>query len=236
MTGDSIECYNCGRQNPGWAQICRSCGVRLDPAHTASGASHGAFPTDQRSLTSMGAALATILFGILVAIFLTGIDPFDPTAVRETPSPSVEPNPSGSLDAEPVPSASVLPAPTATPPPGPPGSLAFGTGIDGNQQVVDPRDVFTPADQIAYSIAMPEPFGVETLGIQVIEILPDGTEQEVISPAENTLTVDPGTTVRGVVCCPATYLIGQLGPGQYAMRAYNGATLLAEGRFQLSEG
>jgi hypothetical protein len=42
--------------------------------------------------------------------------------------------------------------------------------------------------------------------------------------------------VRGVVCCPATYLIGQLGPGQYVMRAYNGDMLLAESPFQLSEG
>lgn len=235
MTGDSIECYNCGRQNPGWAQICRSCGVRLDPAHAGASRPTGAFPTDQRSLTAMGAALGTIVLGVLVALFLSGLDPFDPAAVAASPSPIVEPEPSSSLE-EPIASASALPEPTATPVPGPPGSLTFGTGLDGNQQVTGPKDVFGPADQVAYSLALPTPFGVGTIGIQVAELLPDGTEQEVIAAADNTLTVDPAATVRGVVCCPATYLIGQLGPGQYVMRAYNGDVLLAESPFQLSEG
>lgn len=235
MTGDSIDCYNCGRQNPSWAQICRSCGVRLDPTHTASASSRGAFPTDQRSLTSMGAALGTILFGILVAIFLTGIDPFDPTAVRETPPPSVEPNPSGSLEPEPIPSASV-PVATPTPVPGPPGTLSFGTGIDPNGQLAGATDVFGPQDTIAYTLAMPEPFGVSSVGIQVVQLQGDGSELEVIAAATNPLEVDPAATSRGVICCPATYLLNELGPGQYVMRAYNGETLIAEGRFQLSEG
>ena len=31
MTGDSVECFNCGRANPSWAQVCRSCGVPMRP-------------------------------------------------------------------------------------------------------------------------------------------------------------------------------------------------------------
>jgi hypothetical protein len=236
MTGDSIECYNCGRQNPAWAQICRSCGVRLDPKLSASGAPRGAFPTDQRSLTSIGAALATILLGVLVAIFLSGIDPFDPTAARESPTPSVEPEPSGSLLPEPIPSASVPVAPTPTPVAGPPGTLSFGTGIDPNGAITGPTDVFGPQDTIAYTLSMPQPFGVPSVGIQVVQLQGDGSELEVIAAATNPLEVDPAATARGVICCPATYLLNELGPGQYVMRAYNGETLIAEGRFQLSEG
>jgi hypothetical protein len=236
MTGDSIECYNCGRQNPGWAQICRSCGVRLDPTHAARSQPASAFPTDQRSLTSMAAALATIVLGIVVALFLSGLDPFDPAAVRESPTPTIEPEPSGSLDAEPIPSASLLPEPTPTATPGLPGSLSFGTGVDANGAISGATDVFGPADQVAYVLAMPTPFGVPTIGLQVVKLADDGTEQEVISAAENPLSVDPNSTARGVVCCPSTYLIGLFGPGQYSMRAYSGDTLIAEGRFQLSEG
>jgi hypothetical protein len=183
----------------------------------------------------MGAALGTILLGVLVALFLSGLDPFDPTAVAPSPSPTVEPQPSSSLE-EPIPSTSALPLPTATPVPGPPGSLTFGTGLDANGQITGAKDIFGPADQIAYSLEMPTPFGVGTVGIQVAKVQPDGTEQEVISAAENTLAVDPAATVRGVACCSATYLIGELGPGQFVMRAYNGDVLLAEAPFQLSEG
>lgn len=235
MTGDSIECYNCGRQNPGWAQICRSCGVRLDPTHAAQGRPTGPFPTDQRSLTAMGAALGTILLGVLVALFLSSLDPFDPTAVAASPSPIVEPEPSSSFE-EPIHSASALPLPTATPVPGPPGSLTFGTGIDPNGSVTGATDVFGPQDTIAYTLAMPQPFGVPSVGLQVVQIQGDGSELEVIAAATNPLDVDPAATARGVICCPATLLLNDLGPGQYVMRAYDGETLIAEGRFQLSEG
>ena len=50
--------------------------------------------------------------------------------------------------------------------PGPPGSLTFGTGLDANQEVTGPKDIFGPADQIAYSLALPTPFGVGTIGQQ----------------------------------------------------------------------
>lgn len=238
MTGDTIECFNCGRQNPEWAQICRSCGVRLDPALGSGGRPSGAFPTDQRSLVSMGAALGTIVLGVLLALFLSGLDPFDPAAARESPTAEPEPQPSASLEPEPIPSASMAVEPVASSPPsGPPGTLTFGTGLDANQQVIEPTDTYGPAEMFAYTIEVPEPFGVPRLGIQVVEIAADGSEQEVIAPADNGLDVDPAATIRGVICCEASYLIGQLGPGQYLMRAYADAeTVLAEGRFLLSEG
>ena len=29
MTDETVDCFNCGRANPAWAQVCRSCGVPL---------------------------------------------------------------------------------------------------------------------------------------------------------------------------------------------------------------
>jgi hypothetical protein len=229
MTGDSIECFNCGRQNPGWAQICRQCGVRLDPALAAGRRPGGLFPTDQRSLIALAAALGTIVLGVLLALFISGLDPFDPTAVRESPSPEVDPVQSGSFGAEPVPSGSALAEPAASEPVAEPpaGTIEFGTGLDANQGVTGATDVFAPSDNFAHSLSMPEPFGVSAV---------DGTEEEVIAAAENQLSVDPEATVRGAVCCQASELVSQLGPGQFILRAYIGETLIAEGQFQFSEG
>jgi hypothetical protein len=158
--------------------------------------------------------------------------------VRESPSPEVDPAESGSFGAEPLPSGSALAEPAASEPVAEPpaGTIEFGTGLDANQGVTGATDVFAPSDNFAHSLSMPEPFGVSAVGEQVVQILEDGTEQEVIAPAENQLSVDPEATVRGAVCCQASELLSQLGPGQFILRAYIGETLIAEGRFQLSEG
>ena len=60
MTGDSVECFNCGRANPSWAQVCRSCGVPMRPGGAGSKPPASRLPTDRDSLFSIGAALATI--------------------------------------------------------------------------------------------------------------------------------------------------------------------------------
>lgn len=236
MTGESIECFNCGRQNPGWAQICRSCGVRIDPSLARGGRPAGLFPTDQRSLVAMAAALGTIVLGILVALFLSGLDPFDPSVARASPTPDVEPSPSSSFEPEVVPSASVPLVASATPAAVPTGTITFGTGIDTNGAATGVTDTFAPNDFFAHSISVPEPFGVAEIGEQVVEMLADGTEQEVVAASDNTLDVDPATTVKGVICCAASELTSQLGPGQYILRAYAGETLIAEAPFRLSEG
>ena len=58
MTGDSVECFNCGRANPSWAQVCRSCGVPMRPGAAGSAPPSGRVPTDRDSLFSIGAAVS----------------------------------------------------------------------------------------------------------------------------------------------------------------------------------
>jgi hypothetical protein len=73
-TGETVECFNCGRANPPWAQVCRFCGVPLVAAGSPALIPSGPFPTDSRSLLSMGAAKLADLFlnGVAQSIFQTG--------------------------------------------------------------------------------------------------------------------------------------------------------------------
>lgn len=233
MTDETIDCFNCGRPNPAWAQVCRSCGVPLRHG-VARTAPSGPFPTDRDSLISIGAVVATIAVAVLVGVMLANLNPVDPAALA-TPSPSptpeetVEPTASG-------PPASVPPA-TATPvvTPALPGTVAFGTGIaDG--QITGPTDTFTPDAFFAHVITMSQPFGVSSVGEQVVRVAEDGTETEVVAAAANLLNVDPAGTSAGVVCCRARDLTRELGPGTYILRVYRGEELIAEGRFILVEG
>ena len=73
MTGDSVECFNCGRANPSWAQVCRSCGVPMRPGGAGSKPPAGRLPTDRDSLFSIGAALATIGVAIVFGLVLSGM-------------------------------------------------------------------------------------------------------------------------------------------------------------------
>ena len=48
-TDETVDCYNCGRSNPEWAQVCRSCGVPLRHGQ-ARVVPTGRIPTDRNSL------------------------------------------------------------------------------------------------------------------------------------------------------------------------------------------
>ena len=67
MTGDTIECFNCGRANPAWAQVCRSCGVPIRSAAARSQPT-GPIPTDRDSLISIGAGVGSILLAVILAV------------------------------------------------------------------------------------------------------------------------------------------------------------------------
>jgi hypothetical protein len=237
MTGETVECFNCGRPNPEWAQVCRSCGVPLRHGF-ASTVPEGRVPTDANSLISIGAVIATIAGAILVGLFVANLDPTDPSLIGGQPSatasPTINPVPTdaGSI----APSVSV--APTATPVPTPvlPGTIAFGTGIDPSGQITGATDTFTPGINFAHVITMTEPFGVADVGEQVVKVAEDGTETEVVAAAGNRLPVDPASTTDGIVCCIAGELIDELGPGNFILRVYRGEELIAQGAFRLTEG
>lgn len=237
MTDETVDCFNCGSANPEWAQVCRSCGVALRHGEARTVAA-GRVPTDRDSLVSIGAVIGTILAALVIGLFISSLNPTDPTVGRETPSPSATPEPSLESSAPPA-VASDTPIPEVTPSATPalPGTVAFGTQLDGNRQVVEPVETFTPGMTFAHSIVNAEPFGAPTIGEQVVRMNEDGTEgEEVVAAAGNQLRVDPASTTAGFVGPDASAFLQSWGPGLYEMRIYVGETLIARGPFRLAEG
>lgn len=235
MAEDTVECFNCGRPNPAWAHVCRHCGVPLRPDAPIVTPT-GFVPTDERSLISMAAAIAAILGAVFLGFLLSTLNPTSPTVGLTSPTQSASPSPSAAPTVEPIPTSA---APVATPPPTPvplPGTVAFGTGIDADGQVTGPTDTFAPGTMFAQAVNLPEAFGVDALGEQVVRVAEDGTETEVAAAADNPLPVDPESNHRGVVCCDAAMLLAEWGPGSYILRVFRGEELIAEGRFILTEG
>ena len=238
MTDETVDCFNCGSANPAWAQVCRSCGVALRHGE-ARIVPAGRFPTDRDSLVSIGAVIGTILAALLLGLFISGLNPTDPTVGRETPSPVPSATAEPSLEASVPPVASDTPVPEATASAAPalPGTVAFGTELDGNRQVVEPVETFTPGMMFVHSISTSEPFGVDTVAEQVVRMNDDGTEgEQVVDAAENQLRVDPAATTAGFVGPDAAAFIQSWGTGLYEMRIFVGDTLIARGQFRLAEG
>jgi hypothetical protein len=230
MTEEFVDCFNCGRSNPVWAQVCRSCGVPVrhgDP--DAPPATR--FPTDQASLTSIAAVLGTIIVAVIVGLVATNVSPDRTPGVATAPTATPTATPEPTESATPEPSETPVPTPTATP--GPPGTLAFGTGLDGDA-VTGETDTFTRGSTFAHSITVPEPFGVNSIGEQVVRVAEDGTEEEVVRAIDNQLGVVPDATSAGFEA-PADVLFEAFGPGSYILRVYAGTTLLAEGAFTLAD-
>lgn len=235
MTDETVDCFNCGRANPEWAQVCRSCGVALRHGEDRV-APAGRYPTDRDSLISIGAVIGTILVALLIGLFVSSLNPTDPTVgLGGTPSPA----PSPSVSVAPSVSASIPASvpPTPSPTPALPGTVVFGTTLDANRQVTDPTDTFTPGMTFAHSITSTAPFGVSTLGEQVVRLNEDGNEgDEIVAAAGNQLPVDPAGTSAGFIGPDAADFVRDWGVGVYEMRIYAGETLIARGQFRLAEG
>lgn len=234
MTDEIMDCFNCGSSNPEWAQVCRSCGVVLRHGE-ARVMPTGRVPTDRDSLVSIGAVVGTILLALLVGLFVSNLNPTDPSVGQASPSPSTTPEPTIEPTVEPAATGTPAPTPIATP--ALPGAVVFGTQLDGNRQVVDPVETFTPGMIFAHSIINATPFGVPTIGEQVVRLNDDGTEgEEVVAFAGNQLRVDPASTTAGYVGPDASAFLQSWGPGLYEMRIYVGETLISRGQFRLAEG
>ena len=210
MTDESVDCFNCGRSNPEWAQVCRSCGVALRHGE-ARIVPTGRFPTDRDSLISMGAVVGTILAAVIVGLFLSSLNSTDPTVGEATPTPSPTPIPTPSLSVAPSVSATAVPTPTPVPLPA---TVAFGTELDGNRVVVSPVDTFTPGMTFAHSITSTQPFGAATIGEEIVRLNEDGTDgEQIVAPAGNQLGVNPEGTdgrLRGGRCGRTSCVTGGL--------------------------
>ena len=227
-TDETVDCYNCGRSNPEWAQVCRSCGVTLRHGQ-ARVVPTGRFPTDTNSLISIAAVIGTILGAVVLGLFVSSLNPTDPTVGAATPTPSASPSATAEPTATPVPTET--PAPAATPVPLP-GTLAFGESLDADDRIAQDVETFTPSMTFAYSVEMPNGFGANQIENEVVRV--DEARTEVL-PRE-AIGVDPNATVFGYVVGPAGNFVTAWGPGQYSWRVYVNDELVATKRFRLAEG
>ena len=241
MTGESVECFNCGRANPSWAQVCRSCGVPMRPGGAGSQPPSGPLPTDRDSLFSIGAALATIGLAIVFGLILSGMLPEAPAVIASgspTPSASVVASPSEAA-------ASASSEPTARPTQELIGTLTFGSALNqSTQEVIDQTDTFAGGSTFCHSIALPQPFGVDQYQEEVLKIRSNGKLTIVQPRQKGTLPVNSGTSTVGW-CNPTDNLILGIpagtgwGTGDFMLRAYRrhdgSPQLLAQGRFTLTE-
>ena len=230
MTDETVDCFNCGRANPEWAQVCRSCGVPLRHGE-ARKAPSGRIPTDQASLVSIGAVVGTILLALLLGLFVSNLNPTDPTVGQSSPTPTVEPT--AIPTATPLPLPSDTPAPTPSPTPALPGTIAFGGELDGDRRIVTPTDAFTPGDTFAYSVEMPGTFGASAIENEIAK-LEEGSESIVVP--RQAVGVDPASTTFGYVIGSAGEFLGPYGPGEFEWRVYVDGQIVARGTFRYAEG
>jgi len=228
MTDETVECFNCGRANPEWAQVCRSCGVPL--RHGQSNAAPvGRFPTDRNSLISIGAVVGTILAAVLVGVFVSSLNPSDPSAALATPTPSPTPEATAEPSETPLPTEAASAAPTPVPLAG---TLTFGSELDADGRVTEEVETFTPSMTFAYSVEVADGFGTNQIFNEVVRVDDDLT---VVLPREG-VGVNAEETVFGYVVGPASNFVTQWGPGEYAWRVYIGEELVARKRFRLADG
>jgi hypothetical protein len=232
MTDETVDCFNCGRANPEWAQVCRSCGVPLRHGQ-ARVAPTGRIPTDQASLISIGAVVGTILLAVFLGLIVANLNPTDPTVGQTTPSPSVEPSVAPSVaPSEPLPSETPVPA-TPAPTPALPGTIAFGSELDANHAVASPVETFTPGVAFAYSVQMPGGFGQNAIENEIAKLEEGG--ETIVLPRQS-VGVDPAATSFGYVIGTAGDFLGGWGPGDFEWRVYVGGELVARGTFKYAEG
>jgi hypothetical protein len=227
-TDETVDCYNCGRSNPEWAQVCRSCGVPLRHGQ-ARVVPTGRFPTDTSSLVSIAAVIGTILGAVLIGLFVSSLNPTDPSVGVASPTPSATSVPT--TEPTETPGATETPVPTPTPVPLP-GTLAFGESLDAEDRIAQEVETFTPSMTFAYSVEMPDGFGASTFENEVIRV----DEAHTVVLEREGIGVSPDATVYGYVVGPAENFIDTWGPGQYTWRVYINDELVARKRFRLAEG
>jgi hypothetical protein len=226
--GQTIDCPNCGRANPGWAQVCRNCGFSLRRGVGRPMGPSGRFPTDQMSLLSIGAVLGSIVLAIALGLFFASVNPTSPTVgVSSSPTPSPTPSALATPTLEPTPT----PEPTATATPALPASITFGTGLDSKSQVTGQTDTFGSSGYFAYRVTSTTAFGVSTLYETVVRVMNDGSEQMVQN--RETVSVSTGAKSFAVRVSVSSLLSAWNGAGTFVMRLYKGTTLIAEGQFTL---
>jgi hypothetical protein len=115
-----------------------------------------------------------------------------------------------------------------------PGTITFGTGINADtKEVTGPTSTFVAGTGFAHSIKLTQTFATNSIEEEITRIA-DGVVVQARGP-NGTLQVTPSATIAGFTAgVNTTKLIEGWGKGEFVMRIYRGADLLAEGHFTLS--
>jgi hypothetical protein len=148
-----------------------------------------------------------------------------------TPTPLPTPTPSISASPSPVPSASASPAPSEPPVQIGAGFVTFGTQIDNQLRIIDPRAVFGPTERITWSAHLTASANSADLLIQILKIDPTAQNgQRLIHEDPVTPAVTDAQIFQRRIR-PQDILEG---PGIYHVRYMRGDSLLAEGYFEIT--
>lgn len=215
-------------------------------------------PVRQNGARSSAGALLGKLLGLVVLVLATGLlvvgaiafvgardaTPSPrPTLAALNPSllPSLSPLPTtiptstaSPTDDGPSPSTSATSGPSATPPQigvGP-GFVTFGTKVDRELKVIDPRTEFSGRERITWSAYLIEPADASTLRMLVLKsqesapggerLMADELVESTVNPAQiYTRRIRPERALDG--------------PGVYIVRYLRGDRLLAEGSFLVTD-
>ncbi len=234
MSGDTVECFNCGHANPAWAQVCRQCGFALGAGGRPASGPRGIIPTDQASLISIGATLGAIVLAIGFGLFFAGLLPPAPNVAVETASPSPSPTPLPSISVGPsiAPGGSSSAGPSVAATGGLAGTITFGTGLDSTtREVTNPTTTFVAGAGFAHSIKLTQTFAVNTVAEEITRVADSKVVQ---SRSTGGVQVTPSSMIAGFRVRDAAGLINAWGKGEFVMRVYRGVELLAEGHFTLN--
>jgi hypothetical protein len=113
------------------------------------------------------------------------------------------------------------------------GSISFGSSINDSIELIEPKTMFGPSDRFAMRAFLREPARAASLRWVVAKTTAAGSEWALI---DQPWTIsNPDFQIVG-----NEYAMSELawwldGPGTYVVRFYRDTTLLAEGRFELTE-
>ena len=110
--------------------------------------------------------------------------------------------------------------------------IPIGTGLNADtREVINPTTTFVAGKGFAHSIKLNQTFAVNSVQEEITRIS-DG--KVVQSKANGGVQVTPAAMIAGFRLRDAAPLITAWGKGDFVMRIYRGAELLAEGQFTLA--
>jgi hypothetical protein len=208
---------------------------------------------------SDGGAILGRLLGLIVLVLAVGVlgvgavalmaDGGSPPPTRTpgvtaqlSPTPSLGPLPTAEPTASTSPLPSLSPGASASTSPSPtpfvplvqvgPGFVTFGTRVDAQRHVVDPRAAFARSERISWSAHLTEPANSVDLRVRVSKLDPAAPGGELpVSDDEVTPIVTAGQIFTRRIR-PANALSG---PGLYVVRYVRGDQVMSEGYFLLEQ-